>query len=1028
MDLIKQNKILSSIRDSSSSQIFFLGPKQYVDRGYRYYAEGRVSHFEWNEDFTALTAKVEGDKLYSVVLSLKKDAIYNRCDCQIWNGNGICMHVISALFTIKNLVSPDSFKIPQDYEHRSHLISSLFDHNKSSGVDKKKVHERGYSIIIESISDNGIRWKIQKDGKNVYRHLTKVPRELCKLAQSQNMPYYFYRQTELLDYLKRYGNLYPIFLEIDDQTMLVKWDGSGDYICKTELNGFPDKITLRRVCLKDNRELKGLSLIGNLMVIDPESRILTEINNRDGWKLWNHYNTEREFINHLSDDDDDDDNSSIFDYIIDSYSDNIDNDIDNYLEFFLEKPDELDLSYYTEKKEQVLQNLIFRVNNVESPLKETEHGYSITIDGDSNNKDSFIIRGECSINRLRVPPSGMPFNLFMSLEEDTSTYLRAKKRRSALYQAMTRLLSVNKKSHADKIIKEVLAHDDFRRRKIRSEAKSFLAEFFSTFMTSEEQILYENSNWFTVKRNKEKEGLLYAIPFELFGWEIFNGMPEYYEMNVNIKELYEKLPLLYQRCGEHNISVFFKGKPITTAKWDFSFDAGRISGIDWFEIRPEIKCNDLSVDTTVWEEALTQKGVIEKDDCIQILDPNSQDILKVISTIISSSDNAKKTDKREVVKVPRLQIFDWISLRNKGVKIKLSPEDESLIGRLMSFEKIEEKPVPKGMKAELRQYQKTGYNWLSFLYEHRLGGCLADDMGLGKTIQAIALMGGIKEGIVKPAVREIHAPHLIVVPTSLLFNWANEIERFYPDLNIHFYIDKERTTIFNGYDLVITTYGIIRRDIERLKDIGFHLVIFDEAQAIKNIYADTTGAARQLKGYFKLTITGTPLENHIGEYYSIFDLSIPGLLGEYERFKSQIRLDNSPLLDLLIRRTRPFLLRRTKEKILKELPPKTETDIYLDLTDKQKVLYQKTVEMIRTRIDDAYHNKTEAQAQIIALTAILKLRQLCVSPGLIDPNINESSPKIDFLIYKVKELMEEGHSALVFSQFTSFLDILEKEL
>jgi len=224
------------------------------------------------------------------------------------------------------------------------------------------------------------------------------------------------------------------------------------------------------------------------------------------------------------------------------------------------------------------------------------------------------------------------------------------------------------------------------------------------------------------------------------------------------------------------------------------------------------------------------------------------------------------------------------------------------------------------------------------------------------------------------------------------------------------------------------TYGLVRRDIETLKEIQFDTVIFDEAQAIKNILADTTGAVRQLKAHFKLAITGTPLENHVGEYYSIVDLVLPGLRGDYESFKPLIRQEASPRLDIAIRRTRPFVLRRTKEKILKELPPKIETDIYLELTEKQKALYRKTVEEVKQTIDSAYKTKTRQQAQIIALTAILKLRQLCVAPQILSKDIKDPSPKIQFLIENLREIIEEDHSALVFSQFTSFLDILEKDL
>lgn len=179
-----------------------------------------------------------------------------------------------------------------------------------------------------------------------------------------------------------------------------------------------------------------------------------------------------------------------------------------------------------------------------------------------------------------------------------------------------------------------------------------------------------------------------------------------------------------------------------------------------------------------------------------------------------------------------------------------------------------------------------------------------------------------------------------------------------------FYTGKERSTSFDGSDAVLTTYGLVRNDIDKLRDIQFDVIIFDEAQAIKNIYADTTGAVRQLKANFKLAMTGTPLENHIGEYYSIVDLTTPGLLGDFDRFKPLIKQDASLSLDMIIKRTRPFVLRRTKEKILRELPPKVETDIYLDLTEKQKALYKKTVEQVKSTIDTAYRTKTQSQAQI----------------------------------------------------------------
>ena len=359
--------------------------------------------------------------------------------------------------------------------------------------------------------------------------------------------------------------------------------------------------------------------------------------------------------------------------------------------------------------------------------------------------------------------------------------------------------------------------------------------------------------------------------------------------------------------------------------------------------------------------------------------------------------------------------------------MKLTPHDEEVVARLTRFDKIEPKPIPRGLKTELRLYQKEGYYWLSFLYEHRFGACLADDMGLGKTIQAIALLGAIKEGKISGPLSPA-APSLIVVPPSLIFNWEQEIERFYPKLRVHVYRGKDRTIRSEGCDVVLTSYGLIRRDIARLKEITFHVIVFDEAQTVKNIFAGATGAVRQLKGFFKVVLTGTPVENHIGEYYSILDLVLPGLLGDYREFQGKAKKDLSSFLPVVAEKTKPFVLRRTKERILKELPPKVEHDVYLELTEKQKAFYNRTVEEVRSTIDAAYKQKTASQAKIIALTAIMRLRQICLSPGLLLPDTKEISPKIEFLRDKLAELQEESHSALVFSQFTSFLDIVEDEL
>ena len=210
--------------------------------------------------------------------------------------------------------------------------------------------------------------------------------------------------------------------------------------------------------------------------------------------------------------------------------------------------------------------------------------------------------------------------------------------------------------------------------------------------------------------------------------------------------------------------------------------------------------------------------------------------------------------------------------------------------------------------------------------------------------------------------------------------------------------------------------------------LRFNVIIFDEAQVVKNIQAATSSAVRRLNGAFTLALTGTPVENNLKEYYAIMDLCVPGLLGTREEFSRNFSQDGTAGTARLIGRTRPFLLRRTKQLIASELPPKIEMDIHLELTPKQKALYQSTVEQVRGQIQNAYKSHIAAQARIIALTAILRLRQICLAPVLASSDTEETSPKLEFLTDQLQELREEGHSALVFSQFTGYLDIIQKGL
>ena len=999
----KQNDIIELLREYPAGRIYTVAPKPYVLRGFDYYNQGRLLQLEWNDD-SSLTAKVKGTRFYSVDFSVNGHGLAYSCDCPAWSPSSNCKHVVCSLITLKNLLKPDEFNLRnQDEPYKKRLMEEL---NYTPGIEEKKVSKQGYAIVMEKdeyISD----LYLALDGRRLQKFNYTIPRELRYL-----LPAYYYavfdKYPDFAAYLRTHGNKYPFIIKTDSDETEIRFNDKDEYTRRSGFDAFPGSVTISKLCLRNGRAI-DFSIIEDDYVLDIAQKSFGMIDGKGGWGIW------REFRNAFSDNDGYDD-----------YPGESPGPEQTSIELPLELFQSATITFPSSEGTKP-EGLILKVRGRKaSPLNvEPTHRLMITSSGKD---DGFILRAECFFTGMDLSSftSQKLFSFLTLLNRGVNPQLRAKKRKIALYEAFFDMLSENSRSKAENVIRQCVSDVEFNRYKTKKAARGLLNEYLSIFLLDEKRLMLHNSAWISAHFNKKKELQLYKIPYEIFGWRIFDDMRGHNEMTVPAKDLHENLPLLYERLRAEGIDLFFDNKPFKTSTWDFSFDARRASGIDWFEIRPEIKCDGKIIDQSLLADILS-KGTIEKDGCIRIMDSNSKKIFDAISTIYKAGGSSKDI-RKEIVRVPKLQILDWIGLRNSGVKVKLSREDERIIERLTTFEKIGPRPLPEKLKAKLRQYQKDGYSWLSFLYEHRFGACLADDMGLGKTLQAICLLAAIKERKTVYPSKEKGLPHLIVLPPSLLFNWEHEIKKFYKDLKIMYYTGKERHTSFDGYDCVLTTYGLVRRDIDKLMDISFDVIIFDEAQAVKNIYADTTGAVRRLRARFKLAMTGTPVENHIGEYYSIVDLTIPGLLGDFEKFKPMIKHDISPSLDLIIKRTRPFVLRRTKDKVLKELPPKVETDIYLDLTEKQKALYKKTVERIKSTIDTAYRTKTVAQAQIIALTAILKLRQLCVSPQLLSPETKGQSPKIDFLIERLKELLNENHSALIFSQFTSFLDIVQEDL
>lgn len=352
--------------------------------------------------------------------------------------------------------------------------------------------------------------------------------------------------------------------------------------------------------------------------------------------------------------------------------------------------------------------------------------------------------------------------------------------------------------------------------------------------------------------------------------------------------------------------------------------------------------------------------------------------------------------------------------------------------KLVSVGDLPEIDLPRGLNAVLREYQYEGLKWLQSLRAHNFGGVLADDMGLGKTIQTLAHLQCEKEaGRLKRA-------SLIVVPRSLIGNWVQEAKRFTKELKVLIFHGALRhDDDFSDYDLIISTYGLLQRDKTRFLKYNFYYLILDEAQSIKNARAKTTQIVQQVQASHRLCLTGTPVENHLGEMWSLFHFLMPGFLGEAKEFLNNFRVPIEKHNDLdkkqhLIEKIRPFILRRTKNEVAQELPSKTEVVQLIELRQKQRDLYEAIRISMEKKVRDAIAEQGLGKSHIVLLDALLKLRQVCCDPRLLTlPEAEmayDESQKLDALMVLLDNLLKEGRFVLVFSQFTSMLKLIEEKL
>ena len=404
---------------------------------------------------------------------------------------------------------------------------------------------------------------------------------------------------------------------------------------------------------------------------------------------------------------------------------------------------------------------------------------------------------------------------------------------------------------------------------------------------------------------------------------------------------------------------------------------------------------------------------------------------KVLDALVELSDPSHNL-KADHMLVRRGRLAD---LANLAPQWELAGDDQlaGVARRLDGFDAVQASDEPHGLRATLRDYQRQGLGWLQFLRETGFGGILADDMGLGKTVQTLAHL------LVERQHGRLDRPALVIAPTSLMYNWRAEAKRFAPALKVLTLHGSERRGQFQWIpdsDLVLTTYPLLGRDIGWLEKYHWHMVILDEAQAIKNPRTRAARAARRLETRHRFCLTGTPMENHLGELWSQFDFLMPGLLGSETVFKAQFRhpiekQGNEERRAVLARRIRAFFLRRTKSEVAPELPPKTEIIRSVPLTRSQDRLYQAMREEMQERIRVALQSQGPGRGRIVILDALLRLRQICCDPRLTDEGQGASardSAKLALLMELLPEMVVEGRRILLFSQFVRMLELIEGEL
>lgn len=517
---------------------------------------------------------------------------------------------------------------------------------------------------------------------------------------------------------------------------------------------------------------------------------------------------------------------------------------------------------------------------------------------------------------------------------------------------------------------------------------------------------------------------------------------------------FKVIPLLREAGWNVEIDETFPFRPVEMkGEWYANLEKSSSASTDWFDLELGMMINGRRVNilpmlVRMLREQSTREQVqsalksqessfiyVPLDDG-QLLPVPAEKIRFIAQTLIELHDADALTDEG------KLRLSSWQSTQLVEIEAAMQAAqmrwfgDEQirvLGGKLKDFTKIEQVEPPQGLNCDLRSYQTQGLSWLQFLRHNNLNGILADDMGLGKTIQTLAhILMEYESG-------RMNLPTLVVAPTSLMTNWFTESAKFAPSLKVLVLHGNDRRDLFeqiNNHHLILTTYPLLSRDKEQLLKHEYHMLVLDEAQVIKNPNTMAHRIVQQIQARHRLCLTGTPMENHLGELWSLFYFLMPGFLGDQKKFNQIFRFPIEKMGDeerrqSLARRVKPFMLRRTKQQVVSELPPKTEIVQNIELLPEQRALYESIRMTMHERVQQEIRDKGLKRSHIVILDALLKLRQVCCDPRLLKLDVARNmieSAKVQFLRDTLPEMVEEKRQILLFSQFTSMLALIEQEL